>query len=118
MDAMQGRLRRFLGPADTSSTDAFTWTDKRPIREQIASGFRKAGGLIAGGVVMIGSLVALGVISSDQPARNTVVAWTALAVGTIIMIASANRWAPYGDWLLFRTSGTQDSGCTTCRARF
>jgi hypothetical protein len=95
---MKGHLRRLLKPAATSPVDAFRWTDKRSIGAQLAGGFRKAGGLIVGFAVMVGCVGSLAVISDHDAVRSgraTVTAWTALVLATMIMLWTANRWAPF-----------------------
>jgi hypothetical protein len=96
---MNAWLRRLLEPAETSPTDPFRWSDKRPIRKQVASGFRIAGGLLAGFVVMMAVLFGLGRLSQDPGAHSSSSyvfgTWVALGVAAIIMFWTANRWAPF-----------------------
>lgn len=90
---MKERLRRLLEPAQTSPSDSFSWNDKRPVRKQIASGFRIAVGLNAGFVVIgavSGGLVRL---SAAHP-KDAFIAWVTVVVGAVIMLWTANRWAP------------------------
>jgi hypothetical protein len=94
---MHARLRHLLEPARTSPTDAFTWNDKRPKSKQLANGFRIAGGLIAGFVVMVMAMGGLAQLSSDHPTSGgglILASWAAL-VAAVIMFWTANRWAGF-----------------------
>jgi hypothetical protein len=91
-----GWLGSLLEPAPTKPIDSFRWHDKRPISEQIASGFCTAGGLIAGYVVVVLLLGGMFRLSEKEPAEGAVsllTAWLALVVAVVAMICTANRWA-------------------------
>jgi len=95
---MKGRWRRLLKPGATAPHDAFRWTDKRSVGEQVAGGFRKAGGLIGGFAVMMASFVGLAVMSDHESVHSDsalLAAWSALGITTLIMVWTANRWAPF-----------------------
>jgi hypothetical protein len=95
---MPAWLRRLLEPASTSPTDAFSWHDKRSKSKQIASGFRIAGGLIAGFVVIVLAFGGVARLSEDHPTQSSISAlasWAALGVAALIMLRTANRWARF-----------------------
>jgi hypothetical protein len=95
---MAAWLRRLLEPAPTSPADAFAWNDKRSKSKQVANGFRIAGGLIASFGVIVLAGVGIAVLSEDQPTQGGVsvlASWVALVVATLIMLWTANRWAPF-----------------------
>jgi hypothetical protein len=95
---MNAWLRRLFEPASTSATDAFTWNDKRSKAKQVANGFRIAGGWIAGFVVIVLAFGSIVVLSEDQPTQSGIsvlASWVALVVATLIMLWTANRWAPF-----------------------
>jgi hypothetical protein len=95
---MTERLRQFLLPTPTTPTDSFKWSDKRPIRDQIASGLRKAVVLILGYGVLVGGLGSLIVLSDRTATRGLgqFVLWCCILLATAgIMFMTANRWSPY-----------------------
>jgi len=97
-------LRGLLKPAPTSPTDQFRWTDKRPIRAQVTSGFRTAAGLIAGYAVMLVCLGGWAVVSDHDTARSgraIATAWGALAFAATVMFWTANRWARFVTGFIF-----------------
>src|SRR5258708_5658813 len=101
---MNARLQRLLTPAQTSPTDSFTWNDKRSKSKQIVSGLRMAGGLIAGFIVMMAAWLGLFGVSEDHSAQSSGSVLPSLAplvVAAIIMLWTANRWAPFVIMLFF-----------------
>ena len=90
-------LRQLLEPAQTSRTDSFVWSDKRPKGKQVASGLRIVGGLLTGFLVLMVVLVGLSKLSEDQPSGGSsfFAWWVALALAAILMLWTANRWAPF-----------------------
>jgi len=95
---MNAWFRRMLEPAQTSPTDSFAWSDKRSKRKQVANGFRIAGGLIAGFVVIVAVVAGFSRLSEDrltQSGSSILVSWTPLVFGAVIMLWTANRWAPF-----------------------
>lgn len=97
-------LRKLLEPAATSPTLPFTWRDKRSKRKQVVSGVQMAGGLIAGFVVMMIALVSVARLSGNQPKQSPTAdaaCWTAVVTAGIIMLWTANRWAPFVTVLFF-----------------
>jgi hypothetical protein len=95
---MNARLRRLSEPAQTSRTDSFKWTDRRPKFKQVASGFRIAGGLITGFIVILAVIGALARLSDDpliQTGRSVFASWSVLILAAIVMLWTANRWAPF-----------------------
>lgn len=95
---MKAWVRRLLQPAQTSPTRRFNWTDKRSKKKQVASGFRIAAGMIAGFAVMVAVAGGLSQLTGDHPelTRGSVALSAAtLTIAAIIMLGTANRWAPY-----------------------
>ncbi len=95
---MDAWLRRLFGPAKTSPTDSFRWSDRRSKSKQVVNGFRIAGGLIAGFTVMMAVLVGLSRLAEDQRAESgsaILVSWIALVAAALMMVWTANRWAPF-----------------------
>jgi len=95
---MNAWLHRLFEPASTSATDAFTWNDKRSKAKQVANGFRIAGGLIAGFVVIMVALLGVAGLSEDRSTQSGIPllgSWAALVVAAMVMLWTANRWAPY-----------------------
>jgi hypothetical protein len=117
---MNAWLRRLFEPASTSPTDAFAWNDKRSKSKQVANGFRIAGGLIAGFVVIGVAFVRVAGLSEEHPTQSGVsvlASWTALVVAALIMLWTANRWAPFVTGFFFgpavlRILGSLPSGMT------
>ncbi len=93
---MKEQLRRLLEPAQTSPINSFKWRDTRPIRKQVASGLRITAGLFAGFTVIVAALGAIGRLSDHQQGLGLALAsWAALAITAIVMLWTANRWAPW-----------------------
>jgi hypothetical protein len=91
-------FRQLLRPAPTSATDSFKWSDKRPIRKQVAGGICKAGGLIAGFIVIIVAIGGLARLFDGQGQRrdgDMVLSGAALCVAVVVMVWTAHRWAPF-----------------------
>ncbi|HTS51425.1 MAG TPA: hypothetical protein VMH05_25935, partial [Bryobacteraceae bacterium] len=98
MIATKTWLRHMLEPAATSPWDSFKWHDKRSKIKQVANGFKIAAGWIAGFLVMVavfGGLVRVSEHHSGQGIRAVGVSWLALLVAAVVMITTANRWAPW-----------------------
>lgn len=102
---MKLRLRRLFEPAQTSPADfSFAWTDGRPKRAQVMSGLRIVGGMLAGFLVLVCGLLGLGLVSGDQRAQSestVFVLWALLVVAAIVMLWTANRWAPFVSGFFF-----------------
>lgn len=79
--------------------DPYRWRrDNRSVSEKIVSGLRLAGGLFAGFLVIAMAFGGLATLPSGAPAYGrygVLVSWIALCVASIIMLWTANRWAPY-----------------------
>jgi heme A synthase len=91
-------LRRLLRPVPTSPFDQFRGRDNRSVSEQIVSGLRLAGGLIAGFLVLVLALGSISTLPAGAPAYGgfgLYVSWSMLCVASVIMLLTANRWAPY-----------------------
>ena len=95
--AMKAWLYRLLEPVKTSPTDSFKWRDKRTISQQVSNGFRIAGGLVGGFLVMLATLAGLARFSVGRTAGGFSVftSWTSLVVAAIVVLLTAHRWAPF-----------------------
>jgi hypothetical protein len=94
---MNARLRRLFEPAPTSPTDPFKWNDMRPKAKQVASGFRIAAGLIVGFAVMVMVVGSFRRLLDGEPQSfgSLIACLSALVVSAIVMLWTANRWAPF-----------------------
>ena len=95
---MYQSLRRLLRPVPTSPFDQFRGCDNRSVNEQIVSGLRLAGGLVAGFLVLVLALGSISTLPAGAPAYGdfgVFVSWSMLCVASVIMLLTANRWAPY-----------------------
>jgi hypothetical protein len=95
---MRQFLRRLLEPAPTSPFDQFRGRDRRSVIEQIVSGLRLAGGLVAGFLVLVLAFGSISNLPAGAPAYGgfgVYVSWGMLCVASIIMLLTTNRWAPY-----------------------
>jgi heme A synthase len=91
-------LRRLLEPAPTSPFDQFRGRDRRSVSEQIVSGLRLAGGLVAGFLVLVLAFGSISTLPAGAPSYGVFglyVSWSMLCVASIIMLLTTNRWAPY-----------------------
>jgi hypothetical protein len=96
---MHKLLRHVLEPAPTSPMDAYRWRrDNRSVGEKVVSGIRLAGGLVAGFLVLTLAFGGVATLPAGAPAYGrygVLVSWTALCLASLIMLATADRWAPY-----------------------
>ena len=80
--------------------DPYRWRrDNRTVGEKVVSGVRLAGGLLAGFLVLTMAFGGLATLPAGAPAYGhygAMVSWVALCVASIIILWTANRWAPYG----------------------
>jgi hypothetical protein len=87
-----------------SGYDAAVSSQKPPVREQIKRGFLYAGEIVGG--MLLCALAMQGFIGlfSEAPSRHfrgPLTAWVELGVATIIIFATAERWAGYVPGFLF-----------------
>jgi len=80
---------------------------KPPVREQVKRGFLHAGEIVGG--MLLCALAMTGFIGlfSEAPARHfrgPLTAWVELGLATIIIFATAERWAGYVPGFLFLTN--------------
>ena len=95
---MDAWVRRLVEPAKTAPTDYFRWKDDRSKSKQVVNGFRIGGGLIGSFAVMMAVLLGLSRLSEDQRTQNgssILVSWIVLVAAALIMVWTANRWAPF-----------------------
>ena len=92
-------LHRVLKPVPTSPFDPYRWrTDSRSVSEKVLSGMRLGAGLIAGFLVLVMAFGGLSTLPDGTPAYGhygRLVSWTMLCAASVIMLWTANRWAPY-----------------------
>ena len=94
------RLLRFLWePTPTSPFNPYAGReDDRTLRAKVVSGLRLGGGLVAGFLVVALALAGVSSLPAGAPAFGQyalLASWSMLALSTIVMFWTANRWAPY-----------------------
>jgi heme A synthase len=95
---MHQLLSRVLAPAPTSPLNPFRGRDNRSVREQIISGLRLTAGLVAGFLVLVLALGGLSTLPGGAPAYGrfgVYVSWSMICFASLIMLMTANRWAPF-----------------------
>jgi hypothetical protein len=96
---MRQFLHWLLNPARTLPVDPYAWRrDNRSVSEKVVSGIRLAVGLVAGFLVIVLVFGGISTLPDGAPAYGRYglfVSWSMLCAGTIVMLWTANRWAPY-----------------------